>query len=100
MPSSTNITSNKVSTEIDKKQQMMNHSTASTVVYALLSPIKAQKLATKFIKQPGAITGNPKLVKQGNKKVYIVSLIYKSKKVGEIYIDAHGKNLGGAGGAP
>lgn len=58
-------------------------------------PIKAQKLATKFIKQPGAITGNPKLVKQGNKKVYIVSVIYKSKNVGEIYIDAHsGKNLG------
>jgi len=100
-PSTTNMTSNKISTEISNNQQTMDHLTVFGVSSVPLSPNKAQKLATKFIKQPGAVAGTPKLVKQDNKKVYIVPVIYKAKKVGEIYIDAHsGKNLGGAGGAP
>ena len=55
----------------------------------------------KYIKQPGATAGTPELVKQDNKKVYIVPVIYQSRNVGEIDLDAYnGKNIGGAGGAP
>ena len=67
----------------------------------IISPTAAKILAKKYIEQPGAVPGNPKLVKEDGKKVYIVTVIDKKKNVGEIYLDAHsGKNLGGAGGAP
>lgn len=76
-----------------------NKKTKSTV--HILSSLTAKLLAKKFIKQPGAIPGTPKLVKYNNKRVYIVPVIQNRIKVGEIDIDAkNGKNLGGAGGAP
>lgn len=67
----------------------------------VISAEKAKKIAQKYILQPGAKAGTPKLVKNSGKLIYIVPVVYKNMNVGEIYIDAHtGKNLGGAGGAP
>ncbi|UTB32072.1 MAG: peptidase propeptide domain-containing protein [Methanobacterium sp. ERen5] len=67
----------------------------------IISRLTAKLLAKKFIKQPGARPGTPKLVKYNNKRVYIVPVIQHRIKVGEIDIDAkNGNNLGGAGGAP
>jgi uncharacterized membrane protein YkoI len=66
---------------------------------SVISSTKAQEIAAKYIEQPGATTGTPKLVNQNGKEVYIVPVMLKSKNVGEIDIDAHdGSNLGGAGG--
>jgi uncharacterized membrane protein YkoI len=66
---------------------------------SVISSVKAQELAAKYIEQPGATAGSPKLVNQNGKEVYIVPVIINSKNVGEIDIDAHnGSNLGGAGG--
>lgn len=99
-PSSTNINTNLLSTgQTNKNHNFKKHLT--TVLPVIISPTEAQKIAIKYIKQPGATAGTPELVKQDNKKVYIVPVIYKTKNVGEIDLDAHnGKNIGGAGGAP
>jgi uncharacterized membrane protein YkoI len=101
-PSSTNINTNLLSTgQTNKNHNFKNHFTLTTVLPVIISPTEAQKIAIKYIKQPGATAGTPELVKQDNKKVYIVPVIYKTKNVGEIDLDAHnGKNIGGAGGAP
>jgi uncharacterized iron-regulated membrane protein len=81
-----------VSVSSNKKTKSTGH---------ILSSLKAKLLAKKFIKQPGASPGTPKLVKYNNKMVYIVPVIQNRIQVGEIDIDAkNGKNLGGAGGAP
>lgn len=78
-----------------------DHNMVTNVKDGIISPTAAKLLAKKYIEQPGAIPGTPKIVKQDGKKVYIVPVIDKKKNVGEIYLDAHsGKNLGGAGGAP
>jgi uncharacterized membrane protein YkoI len=66
-----------------------------------VSPAEAQKIANRYILEPGAVAGTPKLIKQNTQMVYLVPVIMNGKQVGEIYIDAQtGKNLGGAGGAP
>jgi len=95
-PSSTNITNNPLSTgQTNKKHNVKNDFTLITIIL----PKDAQKIATKYIKQPGATAGTPELVKQDNKNDYIVPVIYKSENVGEIDLDAHtGSNIGGAGG--
>ena len=78
-----------------------DHNLVTNVKVKIISPSAAKILAKKYIEQPGAVPGNPKLVRQDGKKVYIVPVIDKKKNVGEIYLDAYsGKNLGGAGGAP
>jgi uncharacterized membrane protein YkoI len=66
-----------------------------------LSPAEAQKIANKYIQEPGAAAGTPKLMKQNGQMVYFVPVSINGKQVGEIYIDAQtGRNLGGGGGAP
>ncbi len=97
-PSTTNITSNQLTAgQKNKNHNLVNHLTLPIII----SPTEAQKIAEKYIEQPGASAGTPKLVKEDGKKVYIVPVIDKANNVGEIHLDAHnGKNLGGAGGAP
>jgi len=64
-----------------------------------ISEAQAQKIAQKYIEEPGAKAGKPKLGNIGGKKVYTVPVMLKGNAVGEIYISAStGKNLGGAGG--
>jgi hypothetical protein len=65
----------------------------------ILTLLEAQKIAEKYIEEPGATAGIPKLVKQDGKKVYVVPVIDHKQNVGEIILDSHnGKNLGGCGG--
>jgi uncharacterized membrane protein YkoI len=74
-----------------------NTSTDTTIIPAS----QAKKLAGKYIEEPGATAGTPELVTSGDRKIYLVPVIYNGEPVGEIEIDAvTGENLGGAGGAP
>jgi len=67
----------------------------------VISTNKAQEIAQKYIEEPGAKAGTPKLSNINGKAVYIVPVILNGEQVGEIEIDAEtGENLGGAGGAP
>jgi len=67
----------------------------------LLTPLEAKLISEKYIQQSGVSAGNPELVTEDGKKVYVVPVLENKTTVGEIDIDAHtGKNLGGAGGAP
>jgi uncharacterized membrane protein YkoI len=78
-----------------------NNPTTTQNSQTKVSSAEAQKIADKYILQPGAAAGTPKLIKQDTKLVYIVPVIMNGKQVGEIYIDAQtGQNQGGAGGAP
>ncbi|MGB9938093.1 MAG: PepSY domain-containing protein [Methanobacterium sp.] len=64
-----------------------------------ISASKAQEIAQKYIDEPGAEAGTPKLTSISGKNVYIVPIIDNGEQVGEIEIDAQtGSNLGGAGG--
>jgi uncharacterized membrane protein YkoI len=66
-----------------------------------ISSAEAQKIAQKYIEQPGASAGTPKLIKTNGQYVYAVPVIDNGTTVGEIDINAlTGKNVGGAGGAP
>ena len=95
-----NIKTNHISLKVPEKEttiktNSVNHISKSSII----STLEAQKIASKYIEQTGATPGTPKLVTQDGKKVYIVSVIEKTKNVGEIDLDAHnGSNLGGAGG--
>lgn len=79
------------------------HKSALTVYTGpiFISPEEAKKIALKYIDEPGASPGNPVLVKEDSKRVYIVPVVMNKKRVGEIHLDArNGKNVGGCGGAP
>lgn len=66
-----------------------------------ISAAKAKKIAQKYIEEPGATAGTPKLSKVSGKYVYTVPVMLNGTNVGEIDINAYnGKNVGGAGGAP
>lgn len=67
-----------------------------------ISASKAKSIVqNKYIEQPGATAGTPKLQTMNGKKVYVVPVIYKGEQAGEIWIDPEtGDNIGGAGGAP
>ncbi len=66
-----------------------------------ISSAEAKKIAQKYIEEPGATAGTPKLSKIDGDYVYIVPVMQNGTTVGEIDIDAlTGKNVGGAGGAP
>ena len=79
-----------------------NASTATSVATSTtISASKAKEIAQKYIEEPGAKAGTPKLIDEDGKKVYVVPVIDNGQQVGEIEIDAQtGENLGGAGGAP
>ncbi len=78
-----------------------NNSASDKSSQTKISSAEAKKTAQKYIEEPGATAGTPKLSKIDGKYVYIVPVIENGKNVGEIDIDAStGKNVGGAGGAP
>jgi hypothetical protein len=65
----------------------------------LISPAEAQEIAEKFIKEPEATAGIPKLDESGSEMVYIVPVVINGTNVGELIINAFtGENMGGAGG--
>ncbi len=66
-----------------------------------ISTTKAKSIAQNSIEQPDAKAGTPELTTMNGEKVYVVPVIDKGEKAGEIWIDAQtGKVIGGAGGAP
>jgi uncharacterized membrane protein YkoI len=66
-----------------------------------ISPVKAQKIAETFIKEPGAKVGIPQLNEVNGQMVYTVPIQINGTNVGEITINAlTGENMGGAGGVP
>jgi hypothetical protein len=68
---------------------------------AKISTSQAEAIATKYILEPGTITGSAQNVDIGGKNTYVVPVKSNGKTVGEIDIDPQtGKNVGGAGGAP
>jgi cytoskeletal protein RodZ len=64
-----------------------------------ISSSQAKSIATKYIEEPGATAGTPKLITLNGQKVYLVPVIMNGQQVGEIYIDPDtGANRGGSGG--
>lgn len=91
------------SNDLKKQQNNVdnNKSNSNTSTPKIISVAKAQEIAQKYIEEPGAKAGTPKLTGADGKKVYIVPVMLNGEQVGEIEIDAlTGENLGGAGGAP
>ena len=76
-----------------------NSSNKTNNLKNIISPAKAQEIAEKFIKEPGATAGIPKWDESNGKMVYIVPVVINGTNVGEITINAlTGENMGGAGG--
>jgi len=83
------------------EQQNKITESSSENMKTAISARKAQEIAQKYIEEPEAKAGTPKLSSVDNRAVYIVPVILNGEQVGEIEIDAEtGENLGGAGGAP
>jgi uncharacterized membrane protein YkoI len=103
-----NSTNNSANSSSEVQQNSANNTTIAdngitpkTDNATNISATEAKKIAGKYIDEPGAYAGTPKLSTQGGNLVYVVPVIYNEKIVGEIDIDAQsGKNVGGAGGAP
>ncbi|MDP3013077.1 MAG: hypothetical protein Q8M92_02460 [Candidatus Subteraquimicrobiales bacterium] len=90
---------NSANTQTTGNNQVQNNST--TTNQTNITAAQAQQIAAKFIEEPGAVAGTPKLTTVNGKKIYIVPIILNGQTMGEIEIDAQsGANLGGAGGAP
>ncbi|WP_414469231.1 PepSY domain-containing protein [Methanobacterium sp. ACI-7] len=89
-----------VSDNLQKQQDTNDASSSSNSIEGdKISASKAQEIAQKYIEEPGAKAGNPKLATINGKNVYVVPIIDNGEQVGEIEIDAQtGANLGGAGG--
>jgi uncharacterized membrane protein YkoI len=76
-----------------------NDTNSKTTAKTKISATEAQQIAQKYIKEPGAKAGTPKLGKIKGNEVYMVPIVENGQTVGEIDIDAYtGKNMGGAGG--
>lgn len=67
----------------------------------MISAAEAQEIAKRYIEEPNATAGTPRLSEEDGTKTYIVPVIMNGSTVGQIEINAYtGKNVGGAGGAP
>lgn len=96
-----NSTNNSVDQQKQQNNQINNSSNLNTSTTTVISALKAQEIAQKYIEEPGAKAGTPKMINVNGKKVYNVPVMLNGEQVGEIELDAQtGKNLGGAGGAP
>ena len=72
-----------------------NQTTPTKVQENLISASEARKIAKTYILEPEASAGTPKLVIAQGKQIYIVPIIVKGQKIGELYFDAQtGRNLG------
>lgn len=92
-----NNSSSDKSVNTEKKSSVAKNS--ATPSNNQISKEEAQKIAQKYIEEPGAKAGKAKLSKIDGENIYVVPVIYNGNTVGEIHISAKtGKNLGGAGG--
>jgi hypothetical protein len=84
---------------VENMNNTTNSSNKTKNINNMISPAKAQKIAEKYIKEPGATAGIPKWEEVGGEMVYIVPVMINGTNVGEITINAiTGENMGGAGG--
>ena len=102
-----NPTNNSANSSSENQQNTTNNTTVADnsinpkTDATNISAVEAKKIAEKYIEQPGAYAGTPKLIKQSGNLVYSVPVIYNGQIVGEIDINAQtGDNVGGGGGAP
>jgi uncharacterized membrane protein YkoI len=79
--------------------KVYNQSKTTITNDTFITPQEAQDIAQKYIAEPNATAGTPKLLNESNGWIYVVPVVINNKTVGEIEIDAHtGENLGGSGG--
>jgi uncharacterized membrane protein YkoI len=84
---------------VENMNNTTNSSNKTKNIKNIISPAEAQKIAGKYIKEPGATAGIPKWEEVGGRMVYIVPVVINGTSVGEITINAiTGENMGGAGG--
>lgn len=96
-----NNSTNQSINPVKQESSSDNNGTSNTSNQIKISPEEAQKIAQKYIEEPGATAGTPTLSKSNGQYVYTVPVINNRVNVGEIEIDAQtGENLGGAGGSP
>ncbi|HMK53828.1 MAG TPA: peptidase [Methanobacteriaceae archaeon] len=87
---------NSTNNQTTGNNQVQNNNTTTTN-QTNITAAQAQQIATKYIEEPGAVAGTPKLTTNNGKKTYIVPVILNGKTVGGIEIDAQtGANLGEA----
>ncbi len=84
---------------VENMNNTTNSSNKTKNINNMISAAKAQKIAEKYIKEPGATAGIPKWEEVDGEMVYIVPVMINGTNVGEITINAiTGENMGGAGG--
>jgi len=84
---------------VENMNNTTNSSNKTKNINNMISAAKAQKIAEKYIKEPGATAGIPKWEEVDGEMVYIVPVMINGTSVGEITINAiTGENIGGAGG--
>jgi uncharacterized membrane protein YkoI len=87
-------------TKGNNNSKMDNQTTNHTATNKnIITPQEAQEKAQKFIAEPNATVGTPKLLNESGGLIYVVPVVMNNATVGEIEIDAStGENLGGSGG--
>jgi uncharacterized membrane protein YkoI len=87
-------------TKGNNNSKMDNQTTNNTATNkTIITPQEAQEKAQKFIAEPDATAGTPKLLNESGGLIYVVPVVMNNTTVGEIEIDAlTGENLGGSGG--
>ncbi len=94
-----NSNSSEKSINTGKQNLVAKSNTTNQTSANRISEEEAQKIAQKYIEEPGAKAGKAKLSKTNGESVYVVPVVLNGNTVGEIYIGAQtGKNMGGAGG--
>ena len=64
----------------------------------MINEEKAQKIAMRYIEEPEANVGIPRLKEIEDSLIYVVPIIIDNDVMGEIYIHSEtGENIGGAG---
>lgn len=87
-------------TSTNDLQNSHNDSSVNNTGQSMISASDAQNIALKYIEEPNATAGTPRLVDEDGNKFYVVPVVMGGKTVGQIEIDAYtGANVGGAGGA-
>lgn len=84
---------------VENMNNTTNSSNKNKNIKNIITPAEAQKIAGKYIKEPGATAGIPKWDEKDGEMFYIVPVVINGTSVGEITINAiTGENMGGAGG--
>ncbi|MGV8143769.1 MAG: PepSY domain-containing protein [Methanothermobacter sp.] len=94
------IINNTVLTNTDNNiSQVKVNNSENIQVKTMISASEAKSIAEKYIEEPNATAGTPRLVEIEGQMIYVVPVMMNGENVGQIEIDAYtGENVGGAGG--